>query len=81
MRRSVPVIALGFTLVLVAAPALAGQCPKLIAQIDNATGIRFDPTAANAKVKARQAAALHAQGKHAESEKIAKEALASLGIK
>jgi hypothetical protein len=32
-------------------------------------------------VKTKEAEALHAAGKHAESEKLAKETLASLGIK
>ena len=81
MRRFVLFAALGSMLVLVAGPAFAGSCPKMVAQINGATGIRFDPTAAAAKQKAHQGAALHAAGKHAESEKVLKEALASLGIK
>jgi hypothetical protein len=81
MRRFVLFAALGSMLVLVASPAFAGSCPKLVAQIEGATGIRYDPTAANAKVKAKEGAALHAAGKHAESEKVLKEAIASLGLK
>ena len=81
MHRSILTAALGLTLVFAASPALANTCPKLIAQIEAATGIRYDPTAAAAKVKAKDAAALHAAGKHAESEKLAREALDSLGIK
>jgi len=63
-----------------AGPALAFQCPKLIAEINNATGNRFDNAGYEAKVKAADAQRLHAEGKHAESEKLAKEALAQLGI-
>ena len=62
-------------------PAFAFQCPKLVKQLNDETARRFDAAAANAKVKAAEANALHAAGKHAESEKVAKDALASLGIK
>jgi len=81
MHRSALAVVFGVALLLTAGPAFAGTCPKLIAQINGATGIRFDPTAAAAKQKASEAATLHAAGKHAESEKLAREALASLGIK
>ena len=64
-----------------ASPAFAFQCPKLVKQINDATAQRFDATAANAKQAAADAQALHAAGKHAESEQKAKEALASLGVK
>jgi hypothetical protein len=66
---------------LVAAPASAFQCPKLVKQLQDATGNRFDPAAANAKAAAGQSMALHTAGKHAEAEKVAKDALATLGIK
>ena len=66
---------------VLAVPASAFQCPKLVAQLQAATGNRFDATAAAAKQAAVEAQALHAAGKHAESEKVAKEALAKLGIK
>lgn len=74
---------LGSVVVLMAfvTPALAGQCPKLVAEIQTSTANRFDSTAYDAKVKGAAAAKLHADGKHAESEKAAKEALAALGIK
>jgi len=70
-------------LVLVAsagAPALANQCPMLQAQIDKAIGTRFDPGAANARSLAAQANALHASGKHAESEAKYDEAAKAAGI-
>jgi hypothetical protein len=66
---------------LVAAPASAFQCPKLVKQLQDATGNRFDATAANAKVAAGESMALHTAGKHAEAEKVAKDALTTLGIK
>lgn len=81
MRRSVLAVALGLAFLLTASPVFAHSCPKLVAQINGATGIRYDPTAAAAKQKAQEGAALHAAGKHDESMKVLQEALASLGIK
>jgi hypothetical protein len=69
------------TALLLASPASAFQCPKLVKQLQDATATRFDATAADAKLAAARAQGLHAAGKHAESEKMAKEALAKLGIK
>ena len=69
------------TVLTLSTPAFAFQCPKLVKQLNDATAQRFDATAANAKVKAKEAEAQHAAGQHAESEKTAKDALASLGIK
>lgn len=66
---------------LLATPAFAFQCPKLVKQLQDATATRFDATAADGKNAAVQAQALHTAGNHAESEKVAKEALAKLGIK
>jgi hypothetical protein len=65
----------------VASPAFAFQCPKLVKQINDTVGNRFDATASQARVDSAAAAKLHAEGKHAESEKAAKETLAKLGIK
>lgn len=72
--------AVGVTVLLLAGPALAFQCPKLVKKIEDETGTRYDPAAADAKVKASEASELHAKGKHAEAEKAAKEGLAMLGI-
>ena len=70
------------TFVLSAAgPALAFQCPKLVRQINDEAGRRFDNASYDAKTKAAAATKLHSEGKHADSEKVAKEALAQLGIK
>jgi hypothetical protein len=75
-------IAVGaLTALMLSTPAYAFQCPKLVKQLQDATATRFDAAAANAKEKAAEANALHAAGKHAESEKMAKDALATLGIK
>jgi len=81
MRRLVltaiaALIALSFS-----TPAFAFQCPKLVKQLNDETARRFDAAASNAKIAAKEADALHAAGKHAEAEKKAKDALASLGIK
>jgi hypothetical protein len=80
MRRIVFTTVVGLVAVLVAGPALAFQCPKLIKKIDDETAIRFDPAAADAKAKAVEAAELHAKGKHAESEQMAKDGLKLLGM-
>lgn len=64
-----------------AAPVFAGQCPKLISAINAEAGNRFDAAAAAAREKAAQADKLHKEGKHADSEKAAKEALTQLGKK
>lgn len=72
---------IGLIALLFATPASAFQCPKLIKQIYDVTGNRFDATAADAKVAAARSQALHTAGNHAESEKVAKEALAKLGVK
>ena len=80
MSRFAFATVIGLAAVLVAGPALAFQCPKLIKKLDDETAIRFDPAAADAKVKSAEAAALHAQGKHAEAEKAAKDGLKLLGM-
>ena len=69
------------TALMLSTPALAFQCPKLVKQLDDATAQRYDAAASSAKIAAKDAAALHAAGKHAEAEKMAKDALAALGNK
>jgi hypothetical protein len=81
MRRFVMVAVIGILSLAVVSVAAASQCPKLIAQINAEVGNRFDAAAAEARVKAAQADQLHKEGKHAESEKAAKEGLQALGIK
>ena len=80
MRRFVVTIVIGLAALCVAGPALAFQCPKLVKKIEDETAIRFDQAAADAKVKGAEAAELHRQGKHAESEAAAKEGLKILGM-
>ena len=81
MHRIALTAVAALTALTLSSPAFAFQCPKLVKQINDETARRFDAAAANAKVKAKEAEAQHAAGKHAESEKTAKDALASLGIK
>ena len=80
MRRFIVTIVVGLAMGFVAGPVLASQCPTLIKKIEDEVAIRFDPAAAEARAKAAEAAELHAQGKHAESEKAAKEGLKLLGM-
>lgn len=80
MHRLILTAALALTALLLSTPALAFQCPKLVKQINDSTATRFDAAAANAKVKAVEANDLHSQGKHAEAEKTAKDALQSIGV-
>ena len=65
---------------LATGPALAFQCPKLVAQVNDATGNRLDSASYDAKQKAAEASKLHAAGKHAEAVKMANEALAMIGM-
>ncbi len=79
MQRSALTFLLVALVVLVfAGQALAFQCPKLAAQIDQATANRYDPVAADAKVQKAMVMELHGQGKHAVAEKLAKETLDKL---
>jgi hypothetical protein len=81
MKRLILTFAgIGFV-VFAAGPASAFQCPKLVAQINAEANRRFDNASYDAKMKAAEATKLHAEGKHAESEKVAKEGLARLGVK
>jgi hypothetical protein len=81
MTRVTLTAAVALLALLLATPAYAFQCPKLVKQLQDSTGNRYDATAADAKLAAIRAQALHAEGKHAESEQVAKDALAKLGIK
>ena len=82
MKRLVLTLAgIGMSVVFAAGPALAFQCPKLIAQINSETGNRFDNAAYDAKMKGAEAQKLHADGKHADSVKAAQEGLDKIGAK
>jgi len=76
MMPVIVVLALG-----VVGIADAFQCPKLVSQINATAGNRFDAAASEARRTAADADRLHKEGKHAEAEKAAKEALDRLGVK
>lgn len=78
MKIALAVLAL---VVSAAGPAFAGQCPALQAQLDKALGQRYDAGAANAKVMAKDAMALHQAGKHAESVAKYDDAAKAAGVK
>jgi hypothetical protein len=80
MQRLVMAATIGLTLVSFCGVAQAFQCPKLIGQINAAASNRLDAAGYEARMKAAEADQLHKEGKHAESEKAAKEGLARLGI-
>ena len=64
----------------VAGPSSAFQCPKLIQKVNDEAGNRLDDAGYDARQLAEQADQLHKEGKHAESEAKAKEALKRLGL-
>jgi hypothetical protein len=64
----------------VSAPSWAFQCPKLIKQVNDEAGNRLDDAGFTARQLAEQAEQLHKDGKHAEAEAKAKEALKALGM-
>jgi len=71
-------------LVFLASPALAGQCPLLIKQLNEAVAKMKadDPNVIKAKPMIAQAQKLHeGTGNHAEAIKTAEEAAKVLGIK
>ena len=80
MQRLIMAAVVGVTVLAVAGAADAFQCPKLIGQINAAAGNRLDAAGYEAREKAAEADRLHKEGRHAESEKAAKEGLAKLGI-
>ena len=69
-------------LVLVASPAMAGQCPLLIKQLNEAVGKMKadDPKVKQAKAMIDEAQKLHSDGKHADSIKKCDEAAKALGV-
>lgn len=78
MHRALTFALVALVVLAFAGQALAGQCPKLAAQINAETGKRYDAAAADAKQKVQTVMQLHSEGKHAESEKLAKEVLEKL---
>ena len=70
-------------LTLLAGPAMAGQCPLLIKQLNEAAGKMKagDAMVAKAKPVIAEAQKLHEAGKHADSIKKCDEAAKLLGVK
>jgi hypothetical protein len=68
-----------------AAPATAQQsmsdCDKWVAKINVEVGIRADEASNNARAKVDEIAKLCRDGRTADAEKIAKDTMATLGIK
>jgi hypothetical protein len=62
------------------APALANECPLLQRQMDSQVGKRLDNASYQAKLKMKEAQALHQQGKHAESVAKYDEAAKMIGV-
>jgi len=81
MHRLITAAMVGIAVLTFVVTADAFQCPKLVAQINAAAGNRLDAAGHDARMKAAEADRLHKDGKHAESEKAAKEGLEKLGIK
>jgi hypothetical protein len=63
-----------------AGPALAGQCPLLIKQIQDATAGKTDDNSKKANALAAEAKKLHDAGKHAESVAKADEAAKAINL-
>lgn len=79
-RFIVTAVAVSAFVFALSAPALAFQCPKLVKQIEDEAGQRFDDASYSAARTAEEATALHKSGKHAEAEAKAKEGLKVLGL-
>jgi hypothetical protein len=77
-KLGLTIVGIGTFVALAAGPALAFQCPKLIAEINNSAGNRLDAAGYDAREKSAEADKLHKEGKHAESVKAAQEGLAKL---
>ena len=68
-------------LVLMAGPAMAGQCPLLIKQLNEAVAkVADDAKAKKGKALIAEAQKLHDGGKHADSVKKCDEAAKALGV-
>jgi len=81
MGRVALAVSIALALVLaVAGPSSAFQCPKLIKAVNDEAGNRLDDAGYDARQLAEQAEQLHKEGKHADAEAKAKEAMKKLGI-
>ena len=70
-------------LAFLAGPAIAGQCPLLVKQLNEAVAKMKadDPKVVKAKPMIAEAQKLHEAGKHADAIKSAEEAAKVLGVK
>jgi hypothetical protein len=85
MKRMIIAVMALVSLAWVSAPAMAQQpmsdCEKWVAKINVEVGTRADEASNNARAKVDQITKLCKDGKTADAEKIAKETMATLGIK
>ena len=61
-------------------PALAGQCPLLIKQVQDATAGKTDDASKKANALAAEAKKLHDEGKHPQSVAKAEEAAKAINL-
>jgi len=85
MARTITILVALVCLAWLAAPAMAqqpmGDCDAWVGKINSEVGIRVDDASHNARLKVTEIAQLCKEGKTAEAEQAAKEAMATLGIK
>ena len=85
MTRMITVLVALASLAWLVAPAIAQQpmsdCDKWVAKINVEVGTRADDASNNARTKVDEITKLCKDGKTADAEKIAKETMATLGIK
>ena len=85
MARTITVVLALICLVWLAAPVLAQQsmsdCDKWVAKINAEVGVRADEASHAARMKVEEITKMCKDGKTAEAEKVAKDTMATLGIK
>ena len=85
MTRMITVLVALASLAWLAAPAIAQQpmsdCDKWVAKINVEVGTRADEASNNARTKVEEISKLCKDGRTADAEKIAKDTMATLGIK
>jgi hypothetical protein len=85
MTRMMTAVSALTSLVWLSAPAMAQQpmseCAKWVSKINVEVGTRADEASNNARTKVDEIAKLCKDGRTADAEKIAKDTMATLGIK
>lgn len=85
MTRMITVLVTLASLAWLSVPAMAQQpmsdCDKWVAKINVEVGTRADEASNNARTKVDEISKLCKDGKTADAEKIAKDTMATLGIK